>query len=369
MRIFKCLKKASFILIVIIINCVLSFLLEPASGASGRMWSGYYEQEKLDTIFVGSSLCQQTFVPSIVDEAMGVKSYNMGTPSQAVPQSLRAIQVAVEEHGVETVIYGMGLSTFASEPIREAKLTFESERVRKKGGLGGFVSAVEYVCSEDVRATEDSIIFWFPWLYNHESYDVQTIKSNVDYKVKRMETKFRGLYFDDTEGLAKGYRNDDRTIFEYESKWGTLSNNLYSSKLDADMMCELESILEYCNEKGVDLVVMNTPHSPFAVVSCYPFYEECQDEIGALCDKYDVDYYDFSLVKPEVFECRAEYFADYEHLNRNGSEVFSQKLSQFLLSRKNGEDMSNYFYSEDEFFEIHEREVAAWKKAGNHSNK
>lgn len=361
MRIFRGLKKVRYLAVLVVVNTLLCFLLEPESGASGRMWAGYYAEEELDMIFVGSSVSQQTFIPDIFNEYMGVKSYNMGTPSQAVPQTLRAIDVAVEEHDIDTVVFGMGFSTLKYGPISEAELTFESARARQKGGIQGVLGTLSYIYSEDVRGTEDSINFLFPWLYNYESISIGKMVENVTLKLEEMKEEFSHGPVDETDGLLKGFRNDDRRVFNEEEKWESNTYHSYEAYFDSEMLAEFNVLLEFCSEKNLDLIVVNTPHPSFDVVACYEFYEKNQNQVLEYCEKYDVEYYDFSLAKPEIFENKPEYFCDYEHLNRQGSEVFCQQLSTFLNRRAAGEDMSQYFYSVDEFLELHAEELEEWK--------
>lgn len=362
MRIFKLLKKIRFLFVFLLVNVLLSFLLEPENGASGRMWAGYYAEKELDTIFVGSSVSQQTFIPNIFDERMGVKSYNMGTPSQAVPQSIRAIEAALEDHDIKTVVFGMGFSSLKYEPIGEAKLTFESARIRENRSIDGVVDAVSYIFSEDMRNDEDSINFLFPWLYNRESFALGTLKQNVVQKITRTKEIIQTGTTDRTDGLNKGYRNDDKSVFNEEDRWVRNTYHVYEDVFNEEMLMEFEKMLAFCNERGIDMIVLNTPHPAFDVVACHEFYEENESIIKEYCDTYGADYYDFSLVKPEIYEAKKTYYADYEHLNREGSEIFCEKLADFLNRRNNGEDMTNYFYSVDEFLEIHEEELDAWKE-------
>lgn len=362
MRISKWLKIVGFLAVLFAMNMLLSFLIEPESGASGRMWAGFYEEEEIDTVFVGSSVCQQTFIPYIFDENMGIKSYNMGTPSQAIPQTLHAIEIAMEEHEIKTVVFGMGFSTLKYSTISEAEMTFESARIRKKGGVEGFFEGVAYMYSEDVRNTEDSINFLFPWLYNYENFSRENIVKNVNAKIQRMKENLSTGKSDETAGLKKGYRNDDSSVFNYDNKWVTNSHYIYGEDFETEVLREFEQMLSFCQDNNLELIIINTPHPTFDVVSCYDYYEENQNLIQAYCDKYDVDYYDFSLSKPEIFEIESTYFCDYEHLNKQGAQIFCQKLSEFLNRRAAGENMEQYFYSIDEFFEIHSEEVNDWKE-------
>ena len=49
------------------------------------------------------------------------------------------------------------------------------------------------------------------------------------------------------------------------------------------------------------------------------------ERLKALFAEYDVDYYDFNLAKPEVFETKEDYYIDYEHLNEKGSTPSNSK--------------------------------------------
>lgn len=66
------------------------------------------------------------------------------------------------------------------------------------------------------------------------------------------------------------------------------------------------------------------------------------------------------LVKPDLFSICPEYLSNFEHLNKTGSEVFCNAFSKFVLSREAGEDMSQYFYSEDAYMESVKDIVASY---------
>ena len=362
MRIFKYVKSVSFILVLVAVNLLLCFLIEPEGGASKRMWAGYYAEENLDTIFVGSSLCQQTFIPEIFDKELGIKAYNMGTPSQAIPQTRRAIEVALSEHDIKTVIFGMNFSSLKYDPIPEAEMTFESARARQKGGMKGALATLSYIFSEDVRGDEDSINFLFPWLYNFEDYTVETMKKNATEKIAELKEEIATGVVDETDGLLKGFRNDDRSVFNYDNMWVTNSYWNYEAYFSSDMLAEFEEMLQYCNENGIELILVNTPQPAFDLVACHEYYEKNERRLLGICEQYGVDYYDFSLAKPEIYEINAKHFCDNEHLNRQGAEDFCYKLCEFLGRRANGEELDEYFYSVEEFMEMHAEDIKDWKQ-------
>jgi len=361
MRIFKWIKKMQYLLVFLMINIFLSFLLEPARGASEMMWGGYYAQEELDTIFVGSSLCQGSFDPEIFDEYLGVKSYNMGTPSQALPQTLKALEVAIDDHEIKTVIFGMGFSSLKLDALEEAELTFERARAQQKGGLEGVKIALNYLYSGEVRDDENSINYFFPWLYNRDEISLEMISYNVSEKCKDIKNFFAGNKEDKEISAFKGYQSPGTDIVNYDNRWDLNTYRYYKPELEPEMVEDFEEMLALCQEKGVDMIVVNTPHPYYDVIACYEFYEENKREVEALCEKYGADYYDFNLAMAEVFVTKPEYYRDYEHLNEEGAQAFCRSMCELMIRRENGEILDDAFYSVDEFLKVHALWFDEWK--------
>ena len=62
-----------------------------------------YEQDNVDVLFVGSSHCYRSFVPEILDEELGVNTFNAGTSSQAMDGSFMLIKEAARYHDIQHV--------------------------------------------------------------------------------------------------------------------------------------------------------------------------------------------------------------------------------------------------------------------------
>lgn len=346
MRIFKKYRFLLFVVLTILINNVMSFLLEPANGSSDTMWREYYQEEEIDTIFIGSSLCSASFEPQVFDEQLGVKSFNMGTPMQALDQNITAVGTAFEDHEIKTVIIGMGFFVLQEEIFEEAELTFEKELARNKGGLEGFLSSIKYIYSEGAVNAEKSLNYWFPWLYNKEAYSWDIIKRNVTSKINIMMDNQE----DATAVSLKGYRPYEGYI-DYSDIGVENSFCVYEQTLKSDNLQKFEKLLQMCKEEKVDVLVINTPHPTFDVISCRESYADNTNIVKALCETYDVDYYDFSLLKEDIFYISPEMFYNFEHLNYEGSVYFSRILSEFMRDRTAGKTVDSYFYSVEEFMQ------------------
>ena len=344
MRIFKKCKFLCFILCVCLVNGLMSFLLEPAKGASDMMWNSYYKQKEIDTIFIGSSLCSATFDPKVFEERLGAKAFNMGTPMQALNQNMSALETALEEHSIDTVIIGMGFFVLQEEVYEVAELTFEKELSRNSGGFKGFLKSMEYIFSETVRNSEKSINYWFPWVYNAENYSLESMQKNVMSKIRIMQS-------DSEEGIdGKGYA-PYTGIVDYNTASENNSYLTYEQGLQENLLEKFEELLLICKKENVDVIVVNTPHPEFDVLSCADTYAENDEKVKNLCKKYEVDYYNFSLAKPVLFDTKEEFFYDYEHLNYEGSQAFCTMFCDFLQMRNTDEDLDKYFYTVEEYLE------------------
>ena len=245
-KISRALNKSAFLILFLILNMGLSFLLEPAKGASEGMWKSYYAQEELDMIFIGSSLCQGGFDPLVFDEKLGVNSFNMGTPLQAVPQTTRALETALENHDIKTVIFGMGFSTLKYDSLMEAELTFEKARIKQLGGVAALKESIRYLYSEDIIADEKSINFFFSWLYNRGELTKEELVKNVSKKLEGFWTGKNEQASMETGSLieSKGYESYGDKVFNYDNLWETNTSRYYEAELNSDMMEALEEMIQ-----------------------------------------------------------------------------------------------------------------------------
>lgn len=360
MRFFTKYRFLRFGVAVCILNIAASFLIEPANGSSETMWKEYYQEEEIDTIFVGSSVCSADFAPDIFDERLGVKSFNMGTPAQEIEQTIRAVEVAFAEHEIETVIYGMGFFSLQNSMGEEPEMTFVKALSREQGGLKGLKTNLGYLFSEDVKTKEMSVRYLFPWTYNHVDYTPDAVVANM---WEKFNPTIAEADMESTERknwrLEKGFRPFTGMVDENEI-WSMNSYRIYRQKFENESIRYFKQLLALCKEHDVDLVVINSPHPAYDVVSCYDVYETQHEQVKSICESYGVDYYDFSLAKPELFAIRNNYFYDFEHLNYQGVQVFSNAVCDLLEKREKGESLEDSFYSVEEFMTKHEALVTEW---------
>ena len=104
-----------------------------------------------------------------------------------------------------------------------------------------------------------------------------------------------------------------------------------------------------CEENGVELIVINTPRPTFDVLSYGEEYYTKYVQLKTFLNECGAEYYDFNLIKPEIYESQPDYYYNFEQLNKKGVDVFCRSLANFERIRWQGTDMEDYFYDWDEY--------------------
>ena len=218
-----------------------------------------------------------------------------------------------------------------------------------------------YVTNSENFNTEASLTYFFPWVYNGVDFEPRKIAENLKIRKESKDAnasskKVAGYM----EYIGKGYAYSSG-VLDYNTAAENNTKKAYSGKISDKAYKELEAMCKLCQENGVDLMVVNTPKAPYDIAAYgADDYFAINHKITGICSKYGADYYDFNLVKPDLFSICPEYLSNFEHLNKTGSEVFCNAFSKFVLSREAGEDMSQYFYSEDAYMESVKDIVASY---------
>lgn len=344
MRIFsqKPFRKrliAGFIVLLILLNYAAGFFMEPMVTAADVMWQDFRRQKQLDTVYVGSSFCRASFNPYIIDNILGTDSFNMGTSSQTIDESLISVRDAVRTYHVKTVIYGVGFYNFDALTNKNvnAKVGFRRAMEKSMSLPQALRSKWEFVTGRDEFSDPLSVNYFFPWLYNHIDFnDPDAYEDNIEYKlsgksvlqIAAQKEKFR-FY------RGKGFLVKDGVI-DYSNIEDT-GKDLYDNHPDPVTMRKMDELCRYCRENGVSLIVVQTPKTAVDVTSYGEQYMRESRELEQFFAQRGAQYYDFNLIKPSVYQPQPDDFEDFEHLNEKGSSAFSTAFANFLRGHSEDE--------------------------------
>lgn len=345
-------KGIVFGAILIVLNNILSFVLIPIGGASEVMWNDYYKVEELDTLYVGSSVCLRSFNPYILDEELGTNSFNMGTPAQPIDLTYLALQTAIERHDIKRVYFGFGYFTLTMTSSPQAEAAFLQAR-NQHVPLGERMKAnVGYAFDKKNIGSSRAINFMIPWVYNHVELHGGAIVNNVLGKLNGRTAADEMMVNDELRnyvGRGFGYY---KGVMNYETADTMNSKMFYYGEFIADALGMLNRICRLCEANDIELIVVNTPRPVFDTVSYGEEYYNRYEMLKAFLNERGAEYYDFNLVKPEIYESRPEYYFNFEHLNQEGAEAFSRSLAKFEMLRHQQDSMEEYFFDWEEYLEF-----------------
>lgn len=280
---------------------------------------------QIDTLICGGSHGFRAFVPSVLDEEMGVCSYNLSGALMTMKGRYTLVKKELERNDIDTVIIELSYNA--------------TTRDRKTEGPEGDL----YVLGR-LDSMPERLGYFFTSMYINE-YDrvlYDTFNRGIESIIALVRN---GTEYDHT--LTKGYRpvGSKSCTTTVESYLKNFKRTSFRENETEYNLRYLELIAELCNQHGVRTVVVVTP-----VNDRYLYQHSNLDTVMSMHSKWaqehGFEYYDMNLIKTknELFDENTAYYDD-SHLSKDASEVFSKEIAVIMNEAKAGKDVSGYFYS------------------------
>ncbi len=344
----------------------LNYALVSYDPFSRILMHSYYEQENIDTVFVGSSHVYCDINPTVFDQVSGRRSFNMASPGQRWDNSYDWLRDAVSRYDIRHVY----LECYYWN-MTESDAWFKTEKVFK---------AADFI--------DDPINNSRPWLLTDEmkpslakyrmlagsagkSYFMETWLPFVRYRgnifnygliQQNMIEKNSDEYLQYTHHEEHVDADGNPWIIEYRDRGYYYSEGgrfLDSEKLfckDRDLQkygigekseSYLRKTIAFCQKNNIEVSLFISPVNDLQLISTGD-YDGFLEELRAVANDCQVPLYDFNLLKKEVLNIRkSEYFMDVDHLNGIGSELFTPVLWNVLNASEN-ENKNKFYHSYSE---------------------
>ncbi|MFK7832216.1 MAG: hypothetical protein AB8B52_02970 [Winogradskyella sp.] len=256
-----------------------------------------------DLIINGNSKSYLQLSPRIIDSVLNVNSYNLGIDGNDFVIQKLQYDLYEEKNTVPKII----IQTMDFASLRKAE-----------GELYNYIRFAPYLGIDEVKETTKkyegfSFIDYNLPLFKYSGKPLEVIDgifSSVNVHIA-------------TSNLEKGYIQKDLTWDGSFDKFKETNKNGINSTI-AKSTCDLfeEYIIE-CKRKNIDLFLVYTP----VYHEFIPFDLDRQvlfDYLEAVSRKYDVPFLDYS---EDELTFNKAYFFNSQHLNKKGSELFTEKLS------------------------------------------
>ena len=314
------------------------------------LFHSYYEQEKIDNVFLGSSHVYCDVNPGMLDEINHSKNFNMSTGGQRWDDTYYLLREVIDDHDIKNVylecyFWNMTEYEIWSESddkyivadyieapenyTRPWLITYEMKPSMNKIAMN--------LCSSDKEHMMETI---FPFVrYRANTFNWDVAQKNIDDKSSEDFLNYR-FHQDqkDVDGSDwyveywdKGFYYSNGTILEQEK---IFAQNRDCSKYGIGKVSEnyLRKTIDLCQQKGINVKLFISPIYDIQLLSTEN-YDNFLDQLKKISNEYGIELYDFNLIKTEYLDIKdGKYFMDIGHLNGDGAELYTGVLWNVLSS-------------------------------------
>ena len=324
------MKKAGLISIafLILVTIVSSVFIGASDDASLNI------PDNTNYVFCGASQCESSFIPQIIDENLGTRSYNLSVKGLKLYGRYELLKKVLPDYNIGTVVFDISFDTLTRA---EAATGISDMRVRRF--LGKYADLSYYFFNPfSLQRLQEN----YGGLMS-TGFDVLWKKTILHLKGEYSEHNMRSCAKEHNRGFDE-YSTVDVSINESGiiSSFNTLE---IDTELRTDRLHTLEECINLCKEYNADILFVVVP-VPDASIWIYNGLDKYYQEIMLLANKYDCALYDFNLYKGRYLSYSDKSsFRDLSHMSTIGAEQFSYDYAYIMDKVTSGEDVSEYFYS------------------------
>ena len=274
----------------------------------------------------GASHGMRAFQSPLIDEKLGVHSYNLCSSRATMKGRYAILKEELERNPVDTVVIEVSYDAMSRDRKAEGPEgdIYTLGRIKGDSNRAKFFFSTFYL-SEYPRMYYDTLsrgCFGIICAINHQFKTAQdaTIQGYFPYGEDEADLGVPTLPEDAYDSVTL-----DTTVQGYNEKY-------------------LNQMLDLCEEHGTQIILVTTPLSECAIYQFanlddfYNYYSDLAKERG-------IPYYDFNLLKNKkelLFDDSS--FYDSAHLNNSGAEAFTTVLCDTLTQAKQGGSVTDQFY-------------------------
>ena len=323
----------------IAVNVVLrTILVDDTTSYTRIMMHQLYEQEdQIDLLVVGSSHAYRSFVPAVMDEELGIHTFNAGSSSQGLDGSYAVIKEAYRHHNPQSIYlelyYGIAEAEEYEERTQMTATYILSDYMKPSVNKYRFL-----LSASDPELYIDGFI---PARRNWRAlFDIDYIKELAEKKRtgEYKQYKWTGSGSQNEEYYVdRGYVANDATAAPDIQETAEIIPIKKANQISAanDWYISLTEIISYCKSKDIPLTLVIAPQTTWSIDALGQEYLEYSNRVYSISKEYDLDFMDFNLCKPELFDrSKDEYFKDADHLNNEGAEAFTRAFCRCVTERE-----------------------------------
>jgi len=304
------------ILIFIISDYIVTKGLQKTKFSDYKEWNEIYSGSiDAGIIINGSSRAWVHVSPKILDSSLNVNSYNLGIDGHTFLLQNFKFQEYLKYNSYPKIVIQ----------------TLDIFTLNKRDDLFNFEQFLPFLYKNDVRKITskyngfEKTDYFIPF-YRYKNLDIIKIGFLEYFSVSNFINNFKP-YLDNKQKGYKGFDNVWDSSFDEFKK-----NNPYglSYNIDSNTVELFNQFLLKCKKLNIKVLFVYTPE--------YIENQELtinRDEIFKIYNdfatKYDIEFLDYSK---DTISYQKDYFYNSQHLNKKGSELFTEKLANDIKTKR-----------------------------------
>lgn len=289
-------KVILFLIVVATLDFCVGTILESmsarAKGGNAARAEYVFKQANEDIILMGSSRCIHHYNPFIIEDSLGMSTYNCGNDGMGIIYNYAIYTSMRERHLPKVIVYDIAPSFDLYEGTPNDKYI---HGIRQFSYYGKIID----ICTD---------------IDNNDKYKLYSkcYRLNSSYlHILRDFIHPRGLF-------EKGFK-PSVGVMDYEIKDQVYNPEAFVT--DSVKIKYWNKLFELCKQDGVSLILSVSPtYSPYDH-GCYDIIKNLANKNGIpFIDNYDCD----------GITGQKQYFSDSTHMNEDGANEFSKRIVKYL---------------------------------------
>ncbi len=337
----------SFIIIgaVLAVNKVLSYaLIDDVNDEVRYAMHELYEQEDIETLFLGSSHVFCGYDPGILDEIMGENTYLASTPVQKVDGSYYLLKEVLKKNDVQKVYLDMFYHQYRDIPAERGSIQMQwiyciTDNMKHNWNRTEFLLNASG-CEHYIEGFLASARYGNYLLDRKRLERVVKSKRTAEYVnyENAPETFYKGAM------IVPGEPGNPKLIVTTDEPG---MSEIKEDVISAYSLKYLDKIVKLCKEEGIRLVLVTTPFTDF-YVQAIGNYDVFYEYMKAYAEINEIEYYDFNLCRTELLDMENADFLDFHHLSGQGAVKYSTAFADIMTSYDEAERQALFYDSVQE---------------------
>lgn len=313
------IRVSVFAALVVLMIGFLNAFFQPVWFEWNNFYSqkGFYEEpdDTIETLFIGASTMLNAVNPTQLYEDYGICAYNLASEQQPMLASYYWIQEVMRfhENSLKTVV-------------------LEVSELRDASGIAVYHKAFDNMKFSFVKLRALAAY----QVYSGKAFQLFSLYSYHTRWSELTETDFEKFSLDATNG-TRGYNFNPKAYGLTKSfsfvKDIVLDEDAEPKELVKSSLLYFEQIVNYCEKKGLNLVLVKVPTKNWS--------SELHNAVGELAEQYSLEFFDFNFAPlydelgfVDLFDC-----SDTIHLNYYGSVKITDWIGKFLVEELDASDV------------------------------